>query len=360
MTFAEIIVFVLILGLLVLVHEFGHFVMAKLAGVKVEEFAIGFPPRLLSFHRGETDYSLNLIPLGGYVKMLGEEDPTAPRSFAAAPRAWRLGILLAGVTMNILAAIIIFSAAFASGWPEPTQIAIVVSEVMPGTPAASAGLKVGDVVTAIAGQPVQRADQIRTLTNANLGKPTSVQVTRGGHTVDLTLTPRTTWPADQGPMGIAILEQVVKEQPVSFPLPSAIVHGASQTLQTLALTVAVPFLVVRGLIPADLARPVGPVGIYQITAQAAKETITTGWWYPILQDAGIISAGLALVNVLPIPGLDGGRILFVLIEAVRGRRISPQRESMIHFIGLAFLVSLVLVVTYFDILNPVNIDFGPH
>ena len=356
----QVLYFVVILGVLILVHELGHFVLAKRAGVKVEEFGIGFPPRLFSWRRGETEYSINLIPLGGYVRMLGEEDPSAPRSFAAASRWWRIAILGAGATMNILAAVVLFSGAYAAGWPEVTKAAIVVTQVQPGTPAAQAGLLAGDVVKALAGQPVQRAEQLRSITNRTLGQPTTIEITRNGQDLTLPITPRATWPTDEGPIGIGIMEQPIQEEPVYYSLPSALVNGARQTVQTLILTVAVPVLVIRGVLPADVARPVGPVGIYQITAQAAAETIRSGWWFPVLRDAATISAGLGFANLLPIPGLDGGRLLFVVVEALRGRRVSPQRESMIHFIGLAFLVSLVLVITYFDLLFPVTVDLTPH
>jgi regulator of sigma E protease len=356
----DIVVFIVLLGALILIHETGHFVLAKRAGVRVEEFGIGFPPRLVAVRRGETEYSLNLIPLGGFVRMLGEDDPSAPRSFASARRSWRIAILAAGATMNLVAAVLLFGGAYAAGWPTVTQSEILVSQVVPGSPAATAGMQPGDVIASFNGQPVQRADQLRNLIDATLGRPAPVQVVRNGKTQTLEVTPRATWPSDQGPIGIAIEDHALKVAPVYYSLPSALWHGLWQTIQTIALTITLPFLVLRGLLPLDVARPVGPLGIYQITSQATTETVATGWWFPVLSVAGTISAGLGLANLLPIPGLDGGRLLFVVIEAIRGRRINPQREGMIHFIGLAFLVSLVLVVTYFDLLNPVNLSFGPH
>jgi len=356
----NVVIFVVLLSLLIFVHELGHFVLAKRAGVKVEEFGIGFPPRLVAFRRGETEYSLNMIPLGGFVRMLGEEDPSAPRSFASARRWWRIGILSAGAAMNILAAVLLFGGAYAAGWPAVTQSEVVVSEVLAGTPADTAGLKKGDVIKTFVGQPIDRSEQLRRLTNANLGKSIVVEIDRSGQSLSLQLTPRTTWPPDQGPMGVAIEDHALKIEPIYYSAPRALVLGAQRTMQTLALTVELPVMVIRGIVPADAARPVGPLGIYQITSQATTETVATGWLFPILSVAGTISAGLGFANLLPIPGLDGGRLLFVLLEAIRGRRINPQRESMIHFVGLAFLVSLVLVVTYFDILNPVNLDFGPR
>ncbi|MGH2459570.1 MAG: M50 family metallopeptidase [Chloroflexota bacterium] len=359
MSLLNLIIFLILLSLLVLVHELGHFILAKRAGVRVEEFAIGFPPRLFSIRRGETNYSINLIPLGGYVKMLGEEDPTYPRSFASAKRRWRVAILAAGATMNIIFAVFLFGGAYLSGWPEVTRSEVVVQQVMPDTPAASAGLKPGDVIVRFDGQAIASADQLPALSQASLGKLTTLEVRRAGQIENLTLTPRTSWPSGEGPIGIAIMEHALKVEPVYYPLPAALLNGARQTLQTITITLALPVLLLKGLIPASLARPIGPIGIYNLTTQATTETVSTGWWFPLLSVAGTVSAGLGLANLLPIPGLDGGRLLFVLIEAIRGRRVSPQREGQIHLVGLALLMSLVIIITYFDILFPVNVQFGP-
>jgi regulator of sigma E protease len=356
----NVVIFILLLSLLILVHELGHFILAKRAGVKVEEFAIGFPPRLFSIRRGETDYSLNLVPLGGYVRMLGEEDPTFPRSFAAASRLWRIAILAAGASMNILVAVFLFAGAYAAGWPQVTKSEVVISQVMPGSPAAKAGLQQGDVIVAFDGHQIDRAEELPQLSQNSLGKLTTVEIRRNDKTLNVTLVPRTTWPEGEGPIGIGIMRHAIRVEPVYYPLPSAFVHGVEQTIQTLWITLTIPVLVLRGLIPADIARPVGPIGIYQITSQATAETITTGWLFPILSVAATVSAGLGLANLLPIPGLDGGRLLFVVIEAIRGRRVSPQREGRIHLVGLALLVSLVLIITYFDLLFPPNIQFSPH
>ena len=360
MSIVAFLVFVLLLSLLILAHELGHFILAKRAGVKVEEFAIGFPPRLFSIRHGETAYSINMVPLGGYVKMLGEEDPSFPRSFAAAPRRWRVAILAAGASMNILAAIFLFAGAYAAGWPQATKSEVVITDVMPDSPAARAGLRQGDVILAFSGQKIEQPDQLPRLSQSSLGKPTTIQVRRDGQTIDLTLTPRTSWPEGQGPIGIGIMNHALKIEPVYYPLASALVHGVEQTIQTLWLTLTIPVLVLRGLIPADIARPVGPFGIYQITSQAATETVATGWWFPILSVAATVSAGLGLANLLPIPGLDGGRLLFVVIEAIRGRRVDPQREGRIHLVGLALLVSLVIIITYFDARFPIDVQFSPH
>ncbi|MCL4499984.1 MAG: site-2 protease family protein, partial [Chloroflexi bacterium] len=268
--------------------------------------------------------------------------------------------LAAGATMNFAVAVFLFSGAFASGWPTVTQSEVIVSQVVPNSPAASAGLRVGDVIVAVSGHHIDLANQIPTYTREALGKPMAMQVKRGKQTINLTVTPRTSWPANQGPIGIAITEHPLKVEPVYYAIPAAIVRGVAQTVQTIVLTLTIPVMVIQGLIPAAVARPIGPLGIYEITSQATTETVATGWLFPVLSVAATISAGLGSANLLPIPGLDGGRLLFVIIEAVRGRRISPRREGMIHMVGLAFLVSVFLIVTYFDILFPVSADFVPH
>lgn len=356
----SVVVFVVLLGVLILVHELGHFILAKRAGVKVEEFGIGFPPRLFTIRRGETDYSLNLIPLGGYVRMLGEEDPTAPRSFASASRGWRFAILAAGASMNLIMAVLLFSSMYVVGWPDFSKpYDLVVSQVVPNTPAAQAGLHSGDQIVSMGGQKIESFEQLQAETTASRGHATPMVVQRDGTNQDLTITPRSDYPSGQGPMGIAVSERA--RSLIHYSIPVALVKGAGDTAMTVLATIALPINIVRGIIPlADAPRPMGPVGIFQITSQATQVTVDRGWLYPILLVAGEVSAGLAVANLLPIPGLDGGRLLFVVLEAIRGRRISPQRETMIHLMGMAFLLSLVLVITYLDILHPVPTDIFPH
>jgi regulator of sigma E protease len=353
----SVLAFVLLLGFMVLIHELGHFVMAKLAGVKVEEFGIGFPPRLIAVRRGETDYSLNWIPLGGFVRMLGEEDPREPRSFARARKRWRIGILLAGSTMNMLAAALFFAVAFAAGWPTVTQTEVQIFRTLPGSPADQAGLKQGDAVLSLAGEPVKTTGDLRRITDANLGKPLPVEIRRGQQQLLLTVTPRQQWPEGEGPIGIGIMDRASRVEPVRYGPIQAIGRGARELLKSVVLTLSVPVMAIQGLVPLEFLRPVGPVGLFQATSQAAAETARSGWWFPLLYMAATLGAGLGVANLLPIPGLDGGRLVFVLIEVLRGRRISPEREGLIHLVGMGLLVSLVLVITYFDILFPVNVDF---
>jgi regulator of sigma E protease len=354
----SVLFFLILLNFMVLVHELGHYLTAKRAGIKIEEFGFGFPPRIWSTTRGETVYSVNAVPLGGFVKMLGEEDPTFPRSFGRASRPWRLAVLVAGAAMNFILAIVLFSSAYLAGWPTPTQSEVVVMQVVAGLPADAAGLKVGDAILTLADQPVINSADLRRIAEARKGEPISIVVRRAGQQQTLQLTPRASWPAGEGPLGVSISDQATKIEPVSYPLPTALVNGANQTLQMIVMTFSLPAAAIQGLLPWDMVRPVGPVGIYSIATKAAEATVEQGWWYPILVVVASLSTGLGIANLLPIPGLDGGRILFVLIEAVRGRRISANTEGLIHLVGMAVLLSLVLAITFVDISSPIQVNFN--
>jgi regulator of sigma E protease len=358
MELISIVYFILLLGFMVFVHELGHFVVAKRAGIRVDEFGIGFPPRLLTFRRGETLYSLNAIPLGGYVKMLGEEDPTHPRSFARAPKRWRIAVLVAGSTMNIIFAAIFFTLTFMVGFPTVTASQVEIVNVSPGGPAAQAGLQPGDTVISMAGQRINTAGDLRPITENNLGQEIPLEVRRNDQPVTLTIRPRTQWPEGQGPIGVAISDRPTQVEPVAHGPIDAAARGLRLTAMAVGSIVYVPVMVLQGAMPADAARVSGPVGIFHVTSQAVEETARTGWLYPILAMAGTLGAGLGVANLLPIPGLDGGRLIFVIIEAIRRRRINPEREAMIHLTGILVLLSLVIIITYFDILSPMQVDFG--
>jgi regulator of sigma E protease len=353
----SILAFALLLGFMVLIHELGHFTVAKLAGIRVEEFGIGFPPRLFALRRGETEYSLNALPLGGFVRMLGEEDPQQPRSFARARKRWRIAILLAGSTMNMIAAALFFAVAYMAGWPTVTATELEVSRVVAGSPAEQAGLQRGDVILSLGGQPVAQSGDMRRVTEASLGQPVQLEIRRGTTSQTLQVTPRAQWPEGEGPMGIVILDRPTRVEPVRYGSVEALGRGVRELGRSIVLTLSIPMLAIQGIVPLELLRPVGPVGLYQATSQATAETTRSGWWFPLLYMAATLGAGLGVANLLPIPGLDGGRLVFIALEALRGRRVSPEREGLIHLVGMAMLLSLVVVITYFDILFPVNVDF---
>lgn len=351
-----------ILSLLMIVHELGHFITARRAGVVVQEFAIGFPPRLFSIKHDGIVYSLNLVPLGAYVKMLGEEDPSAPGSFARQPGWVRAIILGAGASMNFLLAVLLFAAAFMVGFPAPAREQVTIMEIQPGSPAESAGLQSGDIVRRINGIPVDLTSTFIDTTRANLGRPVTLAVERAGSEIEVTLTPRTVVPEGQGPIGVRIQTTVLETKIVNHPPLASLGMGLERSWDVVRYTLMTPVLLMEGVVQPEEVRPVGPFGIAQVTSQAASYVADTGFWYPVLTVTAMLSAGLAVANMLPFPALDGGRIVFVVLEALRGgRRVSPQREGMVHFVGIIVLVAIMLAVTFYDVTSPLpQINWGPR
>ncbi len=344
--------FIVVLGPLILIHELGHFLLAKRAGVRVEEFGFGFPPRLMTlFRRGETEYTLNLLPFGAFVRMTGEEDPSDPRSLAAQPKRWRLAVLGAGPVANILAASLLFIVSFMAGYPAGDGVRIMA--IAPNTPAEAAGLQVGDIVRAMDGRPVRDSLEMVTYTHQHLGEEIRLTVERAGETLTLSVVPRLEWPQGQGPMGVEIRTVTV---PRYASPPEAVGMGLRQTAQTAFFIVSAPVHLLQGRLSPEEARPVGPVGISQMAGQAVRDSARTGNLFSVLNFAGLISMALGLTNLLPLPALDGGRMLFVFIEAVRGKRVDPQKEGIIHFIGMAVLIFLMLLITMQDIANPIRLE----
>ncbi|MGH2352329.1 MAG: RIP metalloprotease RseP [Chloroflexota bacterium] len=330
-----------VLSVLVLAHELGHFVIAKRAGIRVQEFGIGFPPRLFGIRRGETIYSINLLPLGGFVKMFGENGaPGDPRSFATKSKRVRAAVLIAGSAMNLLLTPLLFSAALMVGEPVACDECnrVQIYGVQPNSPASRGGLQEGDLFIAIEGQPIQDTEDVRRVVQNAGGQEITLVVRRDGREVPVRLTPRTAPPEGQGAIGIQLGPEVVI---VHHPIWEAIPLGFQRTIEVLRMFLAGIAQMVTGATPADLA---GPVGIAQMTGQAAR----AGSVY-LLQFTAFLSLNLAIFNMLPVPGLDGARLAFVIVEGLRGRRINPQTEGVIHFIGLMLLLTLMAYVTVNDV-----------
>lgn len=347
-----LIAFVVILGLLVFVHELGHFVAAKKAGVRVDEFGFGFPPRLFGIKRGETTYSINLIPIGGFVKIYGEsgEGQGEENSFTSKKGWVRALILSAGVLMNILLAFILLSIGFKVGLPTVVEPGmenvrdpkVQVLEVSDDTPAAQAGLEVGDEIINIGGQEVAEVTQVQKLISEAAGETVSVVVSRGGEEVTLEVAPRANPPEGEGPLGIGLVETGI----VSYPWYESIAKGFVTTFSMLAAIVIAFGGIIKNLFVGQGLAPEisGPVGIAVLTGQMAK----MGFVY-LLQFAAILSINLALLNILPLPALDGGRLLFLGIEKVRGKPVSPRIESIVHSTGFVLLILLMVLVTFRDV-----------
>lgn len=353
------IIFIIILGVLVLVHEFGHFITAKRAGMKVEEFGFGFPPKLWSIKRGETRYSINLIPFGGFVKIMGEdgEERENPESFGAKPARTRAFVIAAGVLMNVVLAIVLLSFANLVGLrvgiadadlPKAVDTKVQIIQVDQNSPAAQADLQVLDEIVGfrVNGHEVSVADVagVQKVINENRGHEIVVQVRNGSEVRDINVTPRLDPPPGQGSLGISLaLTGIIK-----YPWYEAIYRGVQNTYYLLVNTFIGYGTIFKNLFTQGNAGVAlsGPIGIAVITGQAAK----LGFTY-LMQFTAIISVNLAVLNVLPFPALDGGRLLFLAIEKIRRRPIAKKVEGMANAIGFGLLILLMIYVTSKDIIH---------
>lgn len=337
------------LVMLVFAHEFGHFITAKLARVKVEEFGIGFPPRLFSFKRGETTYSLNAIPLGGFTKLLGEEDPSIPGGLSSKSRPVRFLVLSAGSLMNILLPILLFSISFMIPH-DVMQEKVEVQEVASSSPAEIAGIEPGDTILAIEGRTVRNRADVGYLIQLNLGSEINILLQRDNlKQQEVSVRPRWRPPEGQGAIGIKIIgvdSTIVRESyPVWKAVPSALVHCWE-------ILVLFRNEVIGWFIKGTAPLVAGPIGIAELAGEVAKAGLS-----PFLELAALISINLAIINLFPFPGLDGGRLIFLALEVVRGgKRIPPKYEGLIHLIGFIVLLLLIAIVSYYDIARIVQGD----
>lgn len=352
--FITILVFFLVLSFLVFIHELGHFLMAKKIGVGVEEFGFGLPPMIWGKKIGRTTYSINWLPIGGFVRLLGEDsEETAnvagqtsndhKRYFWARSKKERSAILLAGVTMNFLFAVVIISYIFTKGIYVPTD-RVHIEKVMANSPAAISNLKPGDVILNFGTKTITTTQELMDITALNSGTPVQVTILRNGEKVVLSLTPRQNPPADEGPLGVVISNMEEKK----YPVWQAPFYGTMEALKMSYLMLATLGGMLWKMVTFQKVswEVAGPVGIAQATGQAVKYGFTA-----VLQLMGLLSLNLAIVNILPIPALDGGRLLFVLMEKIIGRKVKPKAERIAHQIGMAFLLSLIILVTINDIVR---------
>ena len=355
-----IIVFILILGLLIFSHELGHFITAKKAGVKVEEFGFGFPPRIFGFKKGETTYSLNAIPVGGFVKIFGEEGKRRSRSkfaFYNKPAWKRALILVMGVLMNMVVAAILLSVVHILGVPTIIEqgqetnyknIQIQVVETAKNSPAENAGVKIGDAIISLSfgGEKafIKEIEDVQTFVAFHSGQEITMEIKRGGETLSKQLTPRVNPPENEGALGIAMS----KTGTMSYPWYTAILKGFETAGRLFVVMIEMFWLLIKNLITNGkmIGEVAGPVGIVVVTSQMVK----LGLVY-VLQFAAILSINLALLNILPFPALDGGRLLFLLIEKIKGKPIKFKTERLANSIGFAILIALMLIVTFRDVIR---------
>lgn len=351
-----IIIFVAILSLLVFVHELGHFVSAKKSGVRVDEFGFGFPPRIFGVKRGETIYSVNWIPLGGFVKIKGEsgEKRTDKDSFGHQSIFHRTIILAAGVIMNVLLAWVLLSFGYVIGLPQVVEdlspyarvadAKIRVISVLKDSPADKAGFKAGDTVLSIDGATVAEVEQVRGTTEQKKGMEVAVSVKREGNIETVKVVPDYIEQTGRTGIGVAL----VKTGIVSYPFWLAPIEGLHATW-VFSKDIVMAFyglfrdLFVHKEVTVEFS---GPVGIAVMTGEVAK----LGFRY-LIQFTALLSLNLAMINILPFPALDGGRIVFLIAEALRGRAVSRKIEIVTHNIGFALLMMLVIVVTYRDVVR---------
>jgi regulator of sigma E protease len=343
--------FFLILTPIILIHEAGHFFAARLSKIRVEEFGFGFPPRAAVLgQRNGTLYTLNWLPLGGFVRPAGEDDPSIKDGLAAASKRARLFVLSAGAGANFIAALLAWWLAFSMGAP-----AVAISSVNPNSPGALAGIQVGDVILAVDGEKADNTGVISTPMYEKGGQPVELTVLRNGETTTLIVVPRAEGeydPAVEGPLGVGLTMATSGER-IRRGLGESAMSAVSIFSEQFALFFQVPGMLIRGELSPSEARPVSVVGISQMAGQVTEVSVTNSSAFPLLHFFAFINLALGLTNLLPIPALDGGRILFVLIEAVRGRRIEPEREGMVHVIGMLVLLSLMLFMIVQDIINPI-------
>jgi regulator of sigma E protease len=353
-----VVLFLAILGVLVVIHELGHFVTARLAGVRVLEFGLGFPPRAKVLRsKGETLYTLNWLPIGGFVKLEGEDgtDTTDPRSFAAQTWIKKMVILLAGVAMNVLLAFVIFAGI---AWLASPLMGIRFFEVLPNSPAETAGLKPGDAIVAVDGERYQFITGPTVLDGlrSRAGQTVVLTVDHADRTrseLTATLRDQAAIDAGQGALGIS-RERIEWEAyfdgaTTTNALPDAVAIGAQQTVGALHLILDGLGKLVGSVAANPTAPPpvAGPVGI----ATQIGDVFWNAGPILTLYVAGILSANLALVNILPFPPLDGGRMLMITLKRLFGRRISLRAEQLTYVVGMVFLFAFILWVTGYDIIR---------
>ena len=374
------IIFILILGVLIFVHELGHFLVAIRNGIKADEFGFGFPPRIVGVVKNDktkkyeiiwgekkvksinTIFSLNWIPLGGFVNIKGENGANNDKDSFVTKSAWtRVKVLAAGVTMNFILAWFLLAIVFFQGAPEAIEdtqkvkdAKVQISQVVDGTPAKEMGLAVGDQVIKIcanksACQYVSKVEELKSYINKSKGREIVLTVKRGADTLELKGTPRVEFPSDQGALGVGLARTAL----IKYPWYEAIGRGLEAVFDMTILIVTTLFSLLGQLImgnkPAmDVA---GPIGIAIMT----KQVTALGWTY-LLQFTAVLSINLAIINILPFPALDGGRIFFILIEKLKGSPVNQKFENIANSVGFLLLLLLMVVVTFHDFIQFELID----
>ncbi|MCE9645701.1 MAG: M50 family metallopeptidase [Chloroflexi bacterium] len=365
--FVTLIIFIFALGGMIFVHELGHFIAARWAGVAVEEFGIGLPSKKLVtlFTWQGTEFTIHALLLGGFVRLKGENDPTVPGGFSFASPWKRLVVLFAGPLMNLLTAIVVFSFLISfEGVAVPGSIKI--ESIGENSPAQQAGIQSGDILLTVNGQSVTDIDATIALIKQNLDTPVEFVIDRNGEKITLTATPLSTRNKSEGALGVGL---TYPTRPATFI--ESVTGGFTVTGLQAATIVYLPIALIRGAIAPEDARFVGFKGIYSMFDVAVQEDVSTrqeavttpaaggapkptNWTLNLI---GVLSISLGVMNLFPIPALDGGRILFTLPEILFRKRIPAEWENMVNGIAMLLLIGLMLFVNVMDFVNPVQI---PH
>lgn len=367
----SIVVFLIVLSILVLIHELGHFLMAKRAGIGVEEFGLGLPPRIWGKKIGETIYSVNWLPFGGFVRLVGE-DPTDKKreqknSFFIKSPMQRVSVVVAGVVMNFLLAVLVFYiVVFALGFKVNMPLffehkfkfvnqskQVLIAEVAAKSPAEAAGIKGGDSIVAVDGKEIHTISELQSVVRSSEGKSLTLVLENPVNNKQraVSVTPTFNEQLKVPALGVGLGELVVLNYQT---LPQKVFAGFIHTYNTVEYSGKVFGELISFAIKEKNIAPVsegvsGPVGIAQITSQAVSMGPIS-----VLQFVGLLSLNLAILNVLPVPALDGGRLFFIIVEAVTRKRVNPTFEKWAHSVGFAILIGLIVLITYNDILKLVK------
>jgi regulator of sigma E protease len=359
------IIFVAVFGGVILVHELGHFFVGRFFGVEVEEFGIGLPPKILTlFHWKETEFTLNWLPVGGFNRFKGENDPEVEGGLAAASPGVRLAVLLAGATMNLLTGIFVYSVII-SQIGVPNFDIIQVWDVSPDSPAAQAGFRSEDIVLAINGEKITGDDQLRTIIAENMDKELHFTLQRGDEIVETVATPLSSRSAEEGALGF-IPGYAYQESP---SLLTTLSYGVQTTYYTAKEILLLPARMLRGTLSPEEGRFIGFKGIFNIFQQTVDADVEsrvdeptgsaaaapTSPTYYTLNLIASLTITLGVFNLLPFPALDGGRIFFLLPELLFKKRVPPKFENLIHGVGMILLLGFMVYINVMDFVNPIEI-----
>jgi regulator of sigma E protease len=360
-TMFTIIEFIILFGLLIFFHELGHFIVCRIFKIEVEEFGFGFPPRMLTLGKFQgTIISLNWIPFGGFVRPKAESDASVEGGLASANPWVRMAVALGGPVTNLAIGIVLFSLVFIqAGVPDRSRVQIF--SVNEDSPAYQAGLQSGDVFVRINDEPIDSQEELSAMVQQNRGNEITIVVDRDGQQLESRAVPRVNPPPNQGALGISMGNPTIE-----IGMLEAVPMAAQATYEQARMLISLPGQLIAGQVQPDQARFVGPKGIYDMYAQAREmdeevtavvptEEIPTPPAIFTLSLMAMLSVALGLTNLLPIPALDGGRILFTLPEILTGKRIPQEYENLVHLIGFAALIILMIYVTTQDIINPIQI-----